>query len=96
MQPLSHLQPKPSPVQSTVGSAHQESDCTATSGHETLDPQPFQILTCEESAVISATMQQLPFLSWGGGGGNDKKSKLNFPWEKSHWDHAVVKSFFFF
>ena len=51
-QPTSHPQPKPSPVQSAVGSAHQESDSTATNKHAKSDHQPSQILVCEVSAVI--------------------------------------------
>ena len=37
-----HPQPKPSPVQSALGSAHQESDSTATNMHARIDHQPSQ------------------------------------------------------
>ena len=41
-QHLYHPRPKPSSVQSAVGSAHQESASTATSEHSTIDHQPSQ------------------------------------------------------
>ena len=50
--PLNHPQPKLFSVLSAVGSMHQESDSTATSGHARTDPQPSQNLICVESAII--------------------------------------------
>ena len=38
----SHIQSKPSPVQSAVGCAHQEPDSTAANEHARTDHQPFQ------------------------------------------------------
>ena len=45
-------QPKPSSVQSAVGSALQESDSTATNEHAKTDHHLSQILVCEELAII--------------------------------------------
>ena len=42
VQHSNHPQPKPSPVQSAVRSAHQKSDSTATRGCARTDHQPFQ------------------------------------------------------
>ena len=42
MQHPSHPQPKFSPVRSAVGSAHQESDSTATNEHARTDHEPSQ------------------------------------------------------
>ena len=47
-----HPQPKPPPVQSTVGSRHQELDFTATNKYARTDHQPSQIFVCDESVII--------------------------------------------
>ena len=41
-QPPNHPEPKPLPVQSAVGGAHQESVSTATNEHARIDHQPSQ------------------------------------------------------
>ena len=47
-----HPQLKPSPVQSTAGPVHQESDSTATNEHAKTDHQLSHILICKESTII--------------------------------------------
>ena len=50
-----HLQPKPSPVQSAVGTARQELDSTATNKHARTVHQP-SYLVSKELAVIIGTV----------------------------------------
>ena len=53
-----HPQLKPSPDLSAAGSVHQESDSTATNEHARTNHQPFQILVCRESAIITTQHRQ--------------------------------------
>ena len=55
VQPPNHDPPTPPPVQSARGSAHQQSDFTATSGHARTDRPTSQVLVCEESDFITVS-----------------------------------------
>ena len=51
-----HPQPKPSSVQSAVGSALQDSDSTATNEHARTDHHLSQILVCEEFIITIVSL----------------------------------------
>ena len=53
------LNPKPSPIKNTVGSAHNISDSTVTDGCTRANPHPSQTLGFEESAIIIIISQQI-------------------------------------